>query len=517
MANIPTIPGTESVQSPQIGVQIDPRAGLQVGASLSQAVGAAADAISAYEEKKQKLIDINVQNTAALTLTKAANDYRNRIAKGEIPDDQVVPGWQETFNNVHAQLGDELSKASPEARQAINYQVQMKGLDTTGEMQAVSAKMLINKTIGTSDARIKNAVLTGDMSLVPGIKANLDQLVSQKVLTQEEADLKLTEAKQGIIENNAAHTISANPQLVIDTVNAGGYKEILNQNKRDGLVHMAMDQQRNNLSSLVSQNIDPISGQVPENLVNEWMDSGLINRKAGTGIINGQRRQDYSVNVQGSREIRSLIRNPATWQNGNASVIADDFANRIVTEITNVPLRDSLLAYLNKQADAVQKTGKTSEPEFIRTGLTELNNDPLNTTASIYKAVTAKDNKNVYQITDRQLTRLYSGYGSNRQEIIKSLQSINAKQEDDFAQKMQDFVDANKRPPTATEKLKIKNDVLSSNITANVLSAFHGKTVSAPIPYRNDVVLVTRPDGVIGTIKKTDITQALAAGYKLNQ
>jgi len=207
----------------------------------------------------------------------------------------------------------------------------------------------------------------------------------------------------------------------------------------------------------------------------------------------------------------------ATWQNGNASVIADDFANRIVTEITNVPLRDSLMAYLNKQVDAVQKTGKTSEPEFIRTGLTELNNDPLNTTASIYKAVTAKDNKNVYQITDRQLTRLYSGYGSNRQEIIKSLQSINAKQQDDFAQKMQDFVDANKRPPTATEKLKIKNDVLSSNITANVLSAFHGKTVSAPIPYRNDVVLVTRPDGTIGTIKKTDITQALAAGYKLNQ
>jgi hypothetical protein len=175
------------------------------------------------------------------------------------------------------------------------------------------------------------------------------------------------------------------------------------------------------------------------------------------------------------------------------------------------------MAYLNKQVDSVQKTGKTSEPEFIRTGLTELNNDPLNTTASIYKAVTAKDNKNVYQITDRQLTRLYSGYGSNRQEIIKSLQAINAKQQDDFAQKMQDFVDANKRPPTATEKLKIKNDVLSSNITANVLSAFHGKTVSAPIPYRNDVVLVTSPDGVIGTIKKTDVTQALAAGYKLNQ
>ena len=53
MANIPTIPGTQAVESPQLGVKIDPRAGLQANTAFGEAIETAANVVSAYEEKKQ--------------------------------------------------------------------------------------------------------------------------------------------------------------------------------------------------------------------------------------------------------------------------------------------------------------------------------------------------------------------------------------------------------------------------------------------------------------------------------
>ena len=215
MANIPTIPGTQAVQSPRLGVNISPQAGLEAMGAVSDAVQTAANVISAYEEKKQKLIDVNAQNTAALTLRSAADNFRHQIASGKYSYDEIVPQWQETLGNVSAQINDQLKNASPEAQQTINYHTRMAGLEASAEFQSASDSMMLNNTIATAEATKQMVEKSGDPKNFPIGEAAFKQLVNLKAIPQAKMDLAMMEMKQNVSRSQVQNGLNSDDPLTV--------------------------------------------------------------------------------------------------------------------------------------------------------------------------------------------------------------------------------------------------------------------------------------------------------------
>lgn len=522
MANIPTIPGTQMVQDQPIGVKMDPTAGLKLNAQVAETVGTAAAVISQYEEKKQKAVEFDIANKSYLSFTALRQKF-DEDTKTLAPD-QIVSHWEQTANEWKASQAEQYnSKLSPEARQEFNANWDKAIIGTRGDAQVIADRKKQADFEGTLNDVVAKAADSGDPAQLKPTVAVIDTGVTNGFITKGKAsELKYKLTTQSAF-SQASHLAEQNPQEAINAINNGKYPDIINTAKREAVIRQALDQQRFNLTTLVEENTDPDTGQIPENVIKDNIKSGKISLKAGNNIIVAQKRQDYKADVDISRDVKAITRDPSTWLEGDASEIANGLLEQ-ASGVKNKTVRDGLYAYINKQVAAIKKTGATSEPSYIRNGINELNNDALNASSTIYKAINSKSpnlvtskNPEGFAMSEQTLKRYYSGYGNTREEIIKNLESINAKQQDEFTQKMEDFVASNKRIPTNEERLTIKNSVLKGNITANVMNAFHGKSVGAPIPYKSNVVFVTAPDGTIGTINNSDLSQALSLGYKIKE
>ena len=528
MASIPTIPGTDvspsvtPAESPSLAVQIDATPGLKARGAMADAVTTAATVIGDYEDKKQKLQEFDIANKSYLSFTKLKQEFDKQI--DTTPYDQLENKWNQMSSDWRSQQEEQYKgKLTREAQMEIGNHWDTAITGVNGQVNVIATRKQHADFKGTMDVVINEAADSGDKNRIKAAEEVIDTGVKTGIIVQGEAKEYKYKLRTQSAFSQASHLAEQNPQEAINAINNGKYPDIINTAKREAVIRQALDQQRFNLTTLVEENTDPDTGQIPENVIRDNIKLGNISFKVGNNIIAAQKRQDYKADVDISRDVKAITRDPSTWLQGDASEIANGLLEQ-ASGVKNKTVRDGLYAYINKQVAAIKKTGATSEPSYIRNGITELNNDALNVSSSIYKAINSKSpnlvtskNPEGFAMSEQTLKRLYSGYGNTREEIIKNLESINAKQQDEFTQKMEDFVASNKRIPTNEERLTIKNSVLKGNITANVMNAFHGKSVGAPIPYKSNVIVVTAPDGTIGTINNSDLSQALSLGYKIKE
>ena len=215
MANIPTIPGTQAVESPQLGVKIDPRAGLQANTAFGEAIETAANVVSAYEEKKQKITDITLQNQASLTLRSATDNFRHEVATGKYTPDEIPKQWEQVRNSTFSQINENLTNASPEAKQAINYHMEMSGHEIGAEFQAAADSLQIKNAINSARAIQKRIEITGDSSSITVAEAAYRQLVKQNVIPQSEMDVYMTEMKQEVSRSEIKNGINNDDPLTV--------------------------------------------------------------------------------------------------------------------------------------------------------------------------------------------------------------------------------------------------------------------------------------------------------------
>jgi len=227
MANIPTIPGTQAVESPQLGVKIDPRAGLQANTAFGEAIETAANVVSAYEDKKQKLTDITLQNQASLTLRTATDNFRHEVATGKYSSDEIPKQWEQIRNSTFSQINENLTNASPEAKQAINYHMEMSGHEIGAEFQAAADSLQIKKAVASVRAIQDRGEMTGDRALLVPAEAGYKQLVKQNVITQDEMDTNMVEMKQNVSRSEIKNGINNDdPLTVIKAYNDFNAKKI---------------------------------------------------------------------------------------------------------------------------------------------------------------------------------------------------------------------------------------------------------------------------------------------------
>ena len=293
MASIPTIPGTDvspsvtPAESPSLAVQIDATPGLKARGAMADAVTTAATVIGDYEDKKQKLQEFDIANKSYLSFTKLKQEFDKQI--DTTPYDQLENKWNQMSSDWRSQQEEQYKgKLTREAQMEIGNHWDTAITGVNGQVNVIATRKQHADFMGTMAAVITEAADSGDENKIKNAKKVIDTGVTNGFITKGKAREYKYELTTQSAFSQASHLAEQNPQEAINAINNGKYPDIINTAKREAVIRQALDQQRFNLTTLVEENTDPDTGQIPENVIKDNIKSGKISLKAGNNIIAAQ-------------------------------------------------------------------------------------------------------------------------------------------------------------------------------------------------------------------------------------
>jgi len=183
MANIPTIPGTQvepgitPAESPNLAVQIDPRAGLMAQGQLANTIQTGAKVIGDYEDNKQKAVEFDIANKSYLSFDSLKQEFDKQIPT--TPHDELVPKWEEMANTWKAQQQEMYgSKLTKQAQQEIYTNWDKAIVGGRGQAQVIAERKQQADWKGTFDLTMDNIsrrgtsddLTAGDKVIETGVK-----------------------------------------------------------------------------------------------------------------------------------------------------------------------------------------------------------------------------------------------------------------------------------------------------------------------------------------------------------
>jgi len=228
MGNIPTIPGTGTVQDQQIGVRRDVRPQEERLSAESRTIGAAArtvnqaaDVVQDYEERKRRAEEVAAFNKTSIVLNKGTQDFRSRIKT--LPDQQIVPNWEQYSKSLSDQVLSSSGITGPAQHRLAQHLATWKS-DTTVEFQVAADKIGSQRRQSTAQAAAEEFLKSGDPALMPNAKAAVDSAVKAGDWTPEKAKRFTDQFPERVAEYQAQNAIDANPYKATQMLKDGTIK-----------------------------------------------------------------------------------------------------------------------------------------------------------------------------------------------------------------------------------------------------------------------------------------------------
>ena len=447
MGNIPTIPGTASIQDQQVGVKRNlgaeerpfeaARGAIRQGV---QAITQATGQIEDYEIRKQQAEEAYLYNKNAITLLKVTSDYREKVKS--MPDKQIVSNWKDVAKTTKENIlsDTEMQDMTPAAKKRMTMALDKWQGQTTGEFQLVSDKLGIRRRHDTAVFGAKEFIKTGDPALLPNALNAIDLAVKAKDMTPEQGKFYTDQFPERLATAQASNLIIHDPMAAYKALGDDSkFPDIKNQNERETLRRGAL--QAWNQSKV--QNYNDIRKQRDAGKVftkeelGDMVDQGKINGSSVDTILSQQageiKKRDVEVNRS---KVHDMI----------LDIKETDGADKRLEEVTKIHASNEYLSLpeaVKKDFDEALR-GKTAKqpvkanPVFTQE-LESMKEDFTNGMAFIGDS-SDKSRGGVRRVETMPDDKFKAAYpGQTRKDVVESART-------NYAKKQQAFIDWSKDP-----------------------------------------------------------------------
>lgn len=224
MANIPTIPGTSQVESPELGVKIDPRSRLMAIGQAAETIGEGLSVISDYEQRKQKAEEVAGFNQTSIVLNKATSDYQHGLAT--MDDKQIVPKWEEIATKTKDEVMKNTAGWTPAAKNKLSQTLDTWTSDSTIQFQVASDHLGSQRRKATAVAASQEFLQTGDKEMLPNAMNALKAAKDAGDMTEAEYNQHVSGLTRGLETNQIMNGIASDPQATLRDMKAGEFKNV---------------------------------------------------------------------------------------------------------------------------------------------------------------------------------------------------------------------------------------------------------------------------------------------------
>lgn len=210
---IPTIPGTEQINTPSAGVKLNYNAlnvTNQTKMAMGEAVGYVGEQVGAFSQKLQAAKNYGIAADASREMQKSWGEFV-QSRQGRDDEENWVNEWQQKAQEVK---GSVYEKHAPGPQLKRQLEQNFKDWEVTN---TIETKTIANKkAIGTAnlrvDAAINEAAQTGHPEAAePQIRTLIDGKVKAGLIAPQRAKAELQDALNKVDEYAARNYIEANP------------------------------------------------------------------------------------------------------------------------------------------------------------------------------------------------------------------------------------------------------------------------------------------------------------------
>lgn len=231
MPNIPVIPGSSRVSSPELGVQVNAKPRLRALGQAAETFGAGAKAVSDaaqsiadYEQHKQRAEEVASFNQASIVLNKTTEDYRHNLPT--MKDQQIVPDWTKIAGTTKQQILDDSKNLSPAAQKKLSQHLDTWAGNSTIEFQVASDHLATQRRKATATAASEQFLQSGDPAFIPNATAAIKAAQNAGDITPEEADQRIAQFPRVLQENQIRNGIEADPVRTLKDIDEGTFKDV---------------------------------------------------------------------------------------------------------------------------------------------------------------------------------------------------------------------------------------------------------------------------------------------------
>jgi hypothetical protein len=379
MASIPTIPGSEQVQSVQRGVKRNlsvEEGPLQAArgaiSAANQSIQGMTAVVEDYEEKKRRAKEAAFFNETTLHQINAQTEFTKTLRQQ--PYEKIPENWSKASQDTMDALrdSDQYRAMSPAAKRVWNQKSAIWQASTTSDFQVTSDHLGITVRNGNLNALMDKGATTGDESVVPAVQQAIGMSVKTGDLTPEQGEDKWRQFQTKFAVGQASNLIETKPQRVKEKLVAGDWKEIP-ENIRNHLTTLATTQERANLSLLP---VNPLTMQVDDKTIDDAIAGGTIDRQQGDLLKKTQKLESSRADREVSNRIMAGVHDSVAWKGADNP---DNYANDLAKDlplIRDATTRKDTADRIDRQLAAVKKTGQTEEKP-VEQQIYKLINDDL--------------------------------------------------------------------------------------------------------------------------------------------
>lgn len=224
MANIPTIPGTAQVESPELGVQVNPRSRLMAIGQAAETIGEGLSVISDYEQRKQKAEEVAGFNQTSIVLNKATSDYQHGLAT--MDDKEIVPKWEEIALKTKDEVMKNTAGWTPAAKNKLSQTLDTWASDSTIQFQVASDHLGSQRRKATAVAASQEFLQTGDKEMLPNAMNALKAAKDAGDMTEAEYNERTQGLTRGLEENQIRIGMTSDPQSTLKAMDSGEFKDV---------------------------------------------------------------------------------------------------------------------------------------------------------------------------------------------------------------------------------------------------------------------------------------------------
>lgn len=234
MANIPTIPGFEMAQTPDLrSAKLNPSAAgykERGAAALSSAVSNVGEVMVGFAKKMQDTKDTKAILDADILMTRSAGAFRDEMLShpGDIDTQKWADSWKKESDRVNGEVAKFKSNMSPSAIRHLDGMSQRWAAQHSLEFSSLAKKALIRETstTGVADATIKAE--HGD---IDGANAVIDTLVKGEIMSPKAAEIKKKELGERAEVAKVDTGIENNPYGTMKALESGEFKNLPEQSR----------------------------------------------------------------------------------------------------------------------------------------------------------------------------------------------------------------------------------------------------------------------------------------------
>lgn len=494
--NIPTIPGSSRVQSPELGVQRSAGPELQAIEAQNQAIQTGLGVVQEYEQRKQKAEDMAAFNQASITTRQTTAAFRDSLHHNPNDKDWVA-NWQDVAQKTRDDImADPTLRGTAKQRMALTLD-QWQG-DTTTEFTTAA-------DVAGSQRRKRTGLLAADVALKdgnePAASAAVDSLVQTGDMWQEEAAHLKTTFRETIQKNQVETGIGANPMATLNDLEAGKWPN-LQPTTRTTLIRQAREQWH-------------VQQMEAYQTVTEGIDNGVIYTK-------DQLNQLVAAGNLKATSVDTMLRRQAgqtKWDD------IPKFAANTIAAVNAIP--DGLPADIRrtKVLEIVTSKDYLSLPEAARSEVNKMLNDPIRAerpvASEIFRRAEDEHKAGLFLPWHQKTSSTWFGLGPDETTtkpsenagpswINKATPEERADESKAYARYLTKMRDYFRQKPDSTDE---EAEAYSANLKKPHIMAAVAANLTAQ-PATTGTVRVKAKDGRIGTIPAANLAKALEAGYE---